>query len=73
MPVRALSGCLALLGGMHNQSFVFEKAPSALPRRGELAIFVGTNDELRPLMPNLPPAAANSASSRRWQPPCDLK
>ena len=56
-----LSQGLALMGGMPNQSFIFEKAPSALPRRGELAIFVGTNDELRPLLPNLPAAAANSA------------
>lgn len=56
-----LSQGLALMGGMPNQSFVFEKTPSALPRRGELAIFVGTNDELRPLLPNLPQAAASAA------------
>ncbi|UIK06054.1 cellulose biosynthesis cyclic di-GMP-binding regulatory protein BcsB [Neorhizobium galegae] len=52
---------LALMGGMPNQSFAFEKTPSALPKSGELAIFVGTRDELRPLLPALPPAAANAA------------
>nr|WP_250809395.1 cellulose biosynthesis cyclic di-GMP-binding regulatory protein BcsB [Neorhizobium tomejilense] len=52
---------LALMGGMPNQSFAFEKTPSALPKPGELAIFVGTRDELRPLLPALPPAAANAA------------
>ncbi|WP_226951193.1 cellulose biosynthesis cyclic di-GMP-binding regulatory protein BcsB [Rhizobium terrae] len=52
---------LALMGGMPNQSFVFEKAPSGLPQPGELAIFIGTYDELRPLLPALTPAAANAA------------
>ncbi|MBW6420687.1 cellulose biosynthesis cyclic di-GMP-binding regulatory protein BcsB [Rhizobium sp. XQZ8] len=56
-----LSQGLALMGGMPNQSFTFEKVPSALPKRGELAIFIGTYDELRPYLPNLPPAAANAA------------
>lgn len=52
---------LALMGGMPNQSFTFEKTPSRLPKPGELAIFVGTRDELRPLLPALPAAAANAA------------
>jgi len=52
---------LALMGGMPNQSFTFEKTPSGLPKPGELAIFVGTRDELRPLLPALPAAAANAA------------
>ncbi|MFB9950127.1 cellulose biosynthesis cyclic di-GMP-binding regulatory protein BcsB [Rhizobium puerariae] len=52
---------LALMGGMPNQSFTFEKAPSALPEPGELTVFIGTQDELRPLLPALTPAAANAA------------
>lgn len=56
-----LSQSLALMGGMPNQSFTFEKFPSAPPRPGELLVFAGTPNELRPLLPTLSEAAGSSA------------
>jgi hypothetical protein len=52
---------LALVGGMPNQSFTFQKTPDGALQPGELAVFVGTPEELRPLLPNVTAAAANAA------------
>lgn len=56
-----LSQGLALMGGMPSQSFSFERKPEGPLRPGELAVFVGTPDELRPFLPQLTNAASNAA------------
>ncbi len=56
-----LSEGLSLMGGMPNQSFAFQKTTDGALRPGELPIFVGTPDELRPLLPGVPSAATNAA------------
>lgn len=58
-----LSQGLALMSGMPNQSFTFEKTPGAPPQPGELAIFVGTHDELRPILPALSDSNRNGAAA----------
>ena len=58
-----LSQGLALMSGMPNQSFTFEKTPSAPPQPGELAIFVGTHDELKPILPTLPDSTRNGGAA----------
>ncbi|KQQ38232.1 hypothetical protein ASG19_03985 [Rhizobium sp. Leaf306] len=52
---------LSLVGGMPNQSFSFQKTITPDLRPGELAVFVGTPDELRPILPNLAAAASSAA------------
>lgn len=52
---------LALMGGMPNQSFTLAKQVSGPLRPGELAVFVGTPDELRPQLPALANAASAAA------------
>jgi hypothetical protein len=52
---------LSLMGGMPNQSFTFQKTAEAQLQPGELAVFIGTPEELRPLLPNVTPASANAA------------
>jgi hypothetical protein len=52
---------LALVGGMPNQSFTFEKTAGGPIHPGELAVFVGTPEELRSQLPNITPAASNAA------------
>lgn len=56
-----LSQGLALMGGMPNQSFALQKQASGPLQPGELAIFVGTPDELRPQLPNIAAAASAAA------------
>lgn len=56
-----LSQGLALVGGMPNQSFNFRRQADGSLQPGEVAVFVGTTDELRPVLPRLTPAANNGA------------
>jgi hypothetical protein len=55
-----LSQALALIGGMPNQSFTFRRQVEGSLQPGEVAVFVGTSDELKPVLPQLAPAAANT-------------
>lgn len=57
-----LSQGLALLAGMPNQSFTFSRQADGEIQPGEVAIFIGTTDELRTVVPNLA-AASNSAAA----------
>ncbi|WP_164901780.1 cellulose biosynthesis cyclic di-GMP-binding regulatory protein BcsB [Neorhizobium lilium] len=52
---------LALTGGMPNQSFSLQKQVSGTLQPGELAVFVGTPDELRPQLPNVASVASAAA------------
>lgn len=57
-----LSQGLALLAGMPNQSFTFSRQADGEIQPGEVAVFIGTTDELRTVVPNLA-AASNSAAA----------
>jgi cellulose synthase operon protein B len=52
---------LALMGGMPNQSFTLRRQVEGNLQPGEIAVFVGTADELRTAMPGFTPAAGNAA------------
>ncbi|TWF53323.1 cellulose synthase subunit [Neorhizobium alkalisoli] len=56
-----LTQALSLMSGMPNQSFDFQKSPQGPLQAGELMVFVGTPEELRPLLPNLTAAASSAA------------
>lgn len=57
-----LSQGLALLAGMPNQSFTFSRQADGEIQPGEVAVFIGTTDELRTVIPNLS-ASGNSAAA----------
>ncbi|MBW9090111.1 cellulose biosynthesis cyclic di-GMP-binding regulatory protein BcsB [Rhizobium wenxiniae] len=57
-----LSQGLALLAGMPNQSFTFSRQADGEIQPGEVAVFIGTTDELRTVVPNLA-ASSNSAAA----------
>ncbi len=57
-----LSQGLALVAGMPNQSFTFSRQADGEIQPGEVAIFIGTTDELRTVIPNLT-ASGNSAAA----------
>jgi hypothetical protein len=52
---------LALMGGMPNQSFSLQKEAGGPLLPGELAVFVGTPDELRQQLPSLSSTASAAA------------
>jgi cellulose synthase operon protein B len=52
---------LALVGGMPNQSFTFRRQADGDLQPGEIAVFVGTSEELRAVMPSLNPTSDNAA------------
>ncbi|AYC99623.1 cellulose biosynthesis cyclic di-GMP-binding regulatory protein BcsB [Neorhizobium sp. NCHU2750] len=56
-----LSQALSLIGGMPNQSFSFQRQAEGTLQPGEVAVFVGTNDELKSVLPGLTPSANNTA------------
>ncbi len=56
-----LSQGLALIGGMPNQSFTLRRQVEGALEPGEIAVFVGTPDELRSTLPDLTPTASNAA------------
>jgi hypothetical protein len=55
-PLMRLSQALALAGGMPNQAFSFRRQAEGSIQPGEVAVFVGTADELKPVLPRLAPA-----------------
>jgi cellulose synthase operon protein B len=57
-----LSQGLALLAGMPNQSFSFSRQADGEIAPGEVAVFIGTSDELKAVIPNLS-ASGNSAAA----------
>lgn len=57
-----LSQGLALLAGMPNQSFTFSRQADGEIQPGEVAVFIGTTDELRTVVPNIA-ASSNSAAA----------
>lgn len=54
---------LALIAGMPNQSFSFSRQASGEIQPGEVAVFIGTTDELRTALPNFVPSTNNSAAA----------
>ncbi len=52
---------LALMGGMPNQSFSLQKEVGGPLQPGEIAVFVGTPDELRPQLPTISTTASAAA------------
>lgn len=58
-----LSQGLALIAGMPNQSFSFSRQASGEIQPGEVAVFIGTTDELRTALPNFAPSNNSSAAA----------
>ncbi len=58
-----LSQGLALIAGMPNQSFAFSRQASGEIQPGEVAVFIGTTDELRTALPNFAPSNNSSAAA----------
>ncbi|TNM66123.1 cellulose biosynthesis cyclic di-GMP-binding regulatory protein BcsB [Aliirhizobium smilacinae] len=58
-----LSQGLALIAGMPNQSFTFSRQADGEIKPGEVAVFIGTTDELRSVIPRLSASGNNSAAA----------
>ncbi|MEB2845147.1 cellulose biosynthesis cyclic di-GMP-binding regulatory protein BcsB [Rhizobiales bacterium RZME27] len=59
-PVLRLTQGLSILSGMPSQKFEFQTDRLAPSSSGKLTVLVGTADELRPVFPDLPPAAVSA-------------
>ena len=58
-----LSQGLALIGGMPNQSFTFRRQVEGDIQPGEVAVFIGTTDELKNVLPQLANSNGSSAAA----------
>ncbi|GGF95859.1 cellulose synthase BcsB subunit [Rhizobium wenxiniae] len=58
-----LSQALALIAGMPNQAFTFSRQADGDIQPGEVAVFIGTTDELRTVLPGLSTSNNNSAAA----------
>jgi hypothetical protein len=56
-PLMRLAQGLAVLSGMPNQSFAFQRSGLPLAGPGKLTVLVGTAAEIEPIIPTLPAAA----------------
>ncbi len=54
---------LALLTGMPNQSFTFSRQADGEIHPGEVAVFIGTSDELRAVIPSMSASGNSSAAA----------
>jgi len=54
---------LALLAGMPNQSFTFSRQAGGEIQPGEVAVFIGTAEELRTALPQFAPSTNSSAAA----------
>jgi hypothetical protein len=60
-PIMRLSQALSLIAGMPHQSVSVAPLADAAPSAGELPVFIGTVEELRPLLSTVPAGASTAA------------